>query len=57
MEVKELKKDTIKSIRINGEVEGLLSEKGYSVQEFLDKCLNEFILIDLKTIKLKKNKE
>ncbi len=57
MKVKDLKKDIGKSVRINGDVEQILTSKGYTVQEFLDMCLDKYVLIEIKDNKLNKRKK
>jgi hypothetical protein len=46
MEIKDLKKNTPRSIRINDKVLEKLKERGYSVQKFLDLQLETFLQVD-----------
>jgi hypothetical protein len=43
MKVKDLKKDTHKSVRINSDVSQIITNKGYTLQSFLDEQLEKFI--------------
>ena len=45
MKVKDLKKDTNKSVRINGEILAILEARGYTLQSFLDSQLDKVITI------------
>jgi len=48
MKVSEMKKDTVKSIRINSEVLELLKDKGLTPQIILDHYIDKTFSVDLK---------
>lgn len=50
MEIKDLKKDKIKSIRINSDILRLIEEKGLTIQQFLDLKLEKEFTISVKDL-------
>ena len=48
VEVLQLKKDKIASIRINSEIFELLKENGYTIQGILDEAIDKIVDIKLK---------
>lgn len=52
MKVKDLKKDTHKSVRINSDVLQIITDRGYTLQSFLDEQLEKFIDIEIKDAQL-----
>jgi hypothetical protein len=43
IDIKDLRKDKILSIRINSNIKDILLSKGYTVQTFLDEKINEIL--------------
>lgn len=54
MEIRDLKKNIHKTVRINDEILRVLELSGYTIQQFLDAKLSEFILVSDPKIKVKK---
>ena len=52
MQVKDLKKDVHKSVRINSEVLSIIEEQGFTLQGFLDKHLEKAITVEVKDCQL-----
>ena len=55
MKVKDLKKDKNKSVRINKEVLTIIESQGFTLQSFIDECLDKFISIEIKDEQLAKD--
>jgi hypothetical protein len=52
MQVKDLKKDVHKSVRINSEVLEIIENQGFTLQGFLDTHLEKSISVEIKDCQL-----